>query len=228
MRRLPAGDRVTSSLSPMAFSMDDHGSNFLSSAFSLNCYHCTSTGSDCSTNEKPCEKTFDICLSTITETITQGKGTTKSIVRSCGTKDMCNVTYSISLNATNLYATTKCCERDKCPTSSLEVPKVMSENKVACMTCNEPNEKCKNAIKIKCTGEEKKCASYTAIDAKTKVSHSAQACVTENVCAMKNVTVLPYDQILTKQFDCSNQAPALLPGLLFPAAIGIAMLKLLS
>ncbi|KAM4014913.1 phospholipase A2 inhibitor gamma subunit B-like isoform 1-T1 [Anomaloglossus baeobatrachus] len=198
-------------------------------AFSLTCYHCNSIGIDCNTNEKTCDKAFDMCISTITEVATQGKvPTIKTIVRACGTKEMCNVTYSMSWSTTNLYYTTSCCNKDKCPTSSLEVPKPTTENKVECMTCNEPNEKCKNTIKTKCTGEEKKCASYTAINAKTKINYAVQACVTENMCTMKNVTALPFDQTLTSEIDCSNQAPSLLPGLLVPAAIGVAMLKLLS
>ncbi|XP_075696477.1 phospholipase A2 inhibitor and Ly6/PLAUR domain-containing protein-like [Rhinoderma darwinii] len=200
----------------------------LQGALSLTCYHCNAIGNDCSGNEKLCDKAFDKCISTITEIITQGKGVTKSVVRSCGNKEMCNRNYSISLNATNLHATTKCCDKDKCTITNLEVPKTTTENEVECSTCNEPLKECKNLIKIKCTGEEKKCATYTAKDAKTKFEYTSRVCVTENVCTMKNITTLPFDQIQLTEFDCSNLAPAMLPGLFFPVAIVIAMLKLLS
>ncbi|XP_040276091.1 urokinase plasminogen activator surface receptor-like [Bufo bufo] len=200
----------------------------LEGAFSLTCYHCNSVEADCSTEPKQCDKATDVCMSTITELVTKGKGVKKMVVRSCGNKDLCNGNYSMSLNATNLYATIRCCEKDKCPTATLDVPKSTSENDVECSTCNEVGEKCKTPIKIKCTGQENKCATYGAKDAKTNVHYISQTCVTENVCAMQSVATLPFEQTLTTKFNCTNHAPSLLPGLLLPIAAVIAMLKLLS
>ncbi|KAG8549009.1 hypothetical protein GDO81_023158 [Engystomops pustulosus] len=176
-----------------------------------------------------CDKNQDTCISTITEISTQGKTTpTKYIVRSCGTKDTCNTNYSISLNATTLHATIRCCDKDRCPTPGLDVPKAINQNDVECPTCHEANDKCKTTMKIKCTGEQKKCVTYTAKDTKTQTTYSIQGCASENVCAMKNVTTLPFDHILSTKFDCSSHAASQLPGLFFPVAVVIATLKLLS
>ncbi|KAM3922417.1 phospholipase A2 inhibitor NAI-like [Leptodactylus fuscus] len=200
----------------------------LEGAFSLSCYHCNTVGTDCNTNEKVCDKSFDICISTITDISTPGKTSTKSVVRSCGNKEQCNTTYSISMNSTNLHAVVKCCDKDRCQISNLEVQKSTTENNVECLTCNEASDKCKSPIKIKCIGDQKKCVSYGAKDAKSQVKFTSQVCATENVCTMKNVTTLPFDQILATKFECANHAPSLIPGLLFPVAVVIAMLKLLS
>ncbi|XP_056399156.1 phospholipase A2 inhibitor gamma subunit B-like [Hyla sarda] len=199
----------------------------LEGAFSLSCYHCDDIGKDCTQNEKKCEKAHDTCIANITEIYTQGKPVTKRIVKSCGTKDMCNTTYSLSLNGTNLYAVIQCCtSKEKCQLT--DVPKTTTVNKVECDTCYEANSnKCKNPSKIKCTGDEKKCATYTSKD-KEKNKYVFQVCATENMCTMQDISTLPFEHTLLTKFDCANHAPSMLPGLLFPVAILIAMLKLLS
>ncbi|XP_069803568.1 phospholipase A2 inhibitor and Ly6/PLAUR domain-containing protein-like [Dendropsophus ebraccatus] len=200
----------------------------LEGAFSLSCYHCDAFGKDCIGNEKQCDKGYDMCIANITEINTVGKPVIKRIVRACGTQAMCNVTYTMSLNGTSLYAMTQCCaSKDKCPIT--DVQKTTTENQVECSTCNEANnEKCKNPVTIKCRGNEKKCMSYTAKDTKTNTKYISQVCATENLCTMQNVTTLPFEQVLMTKFDCTNHAPSMFPGLLFPVAILIAMLKLLS
>ncbi|KAG9470817.1 phospholipase A2 inhibitor and Ly6/PLAUR domain-containing protein-like [Eleutherodactylus coqui] len=200
----------------------------LEGAFSLSCYHCTTNGSDCMKDEKTCVKTTDICISTITEIITQGKPSTKSLVRACGSKDECNTTYSVATNTTNLYAATKCCDKEKCPIPVFDVLKNTKQNELECPSCDEANEKCKKPLKVKCTGEEKQCVSYNSKDPKTKETYLTQGCATENVCKMQNMSTLLNDRILINKFECTNHAPSLLPGLFFPLAIVIAMLKLLS
>ncbi|XP_075045658.1 phospholipase A2 inhibitor and Ly6/PLAUR domain-containing protein-like [Mixophyes fleayi] len=204
---------------------------FLEGAFSLTCFHCNATTSTCDTNEKVCDKIFDRCMTTLTEIRTEKgvtKATSKFYVKSCGYKEDCKQIYSMAFNASYLYAETRCCEGDKCKTENFDLPaKDIKDNKIKCPSCNELSSKCNNPITISCTGEEKKCFSYTASNGTADVKYISQGCSTPNVCSMKNVPVLPFNQILMTPFDCSH-APPLLPSLLFPAGFGVMMLKLLS
>ncbi|XP_063798553.1 phospholipase A2 inhibitor and Ly6/PLAUR domain-containing protein-like isoform X2 [Pseudophryne corroboree] len=204
---------------------------FLEGAFSLTCYHCNTTGITCDGNDKLCDKMFDTCLTTLTEIRSDkaaGKPVLKSIVKSCGHKQDCNQTYSMSFNASYLHASTVCCQGDKCKTENIELPKrELKDNSVKCPSCNDLSTKCTNPITINCTAEENKCITYTASYGSPDVKYIARGCSTPNVCTMKSVSVLPFNQILMSPFAC-NHVPPLLPSLLFPAGFGFIMLLLLS
>ncbi|XP_072282468.1 phospholipase A2 inhibitor gamma subunit B-like isoform X2 [Pyxicephalus adspersus] len=200
---------------------------FLGGAFSLTCFQCnTTTGFNCEDGEKPCDEKYDACHTTLTE-IRQGAKLSKYLVKTCGEKMFCNQTYSMSFNSTKLYASVTCCESDKCKTKIPELKQQdkEKENKVTCPYCGGV-AKCNDADKVSCYGDEKKCVSFMSNEANQPTPFTWKGCATENICSMKAMSTLPGNQILNVSFQC-NHAPSLLPGLLLPAAFGLAFLKLL-
>lgn len=207
---------------------------FLGGAFSLTCFHCTTNnGDNCNENEKPCLGPLDTCFTTLTE-IHQDKQKvpTKQLVKLCREKKSCNQSYTMSFNSTKLYASTTCCETDKCKTIMPSIEDLKKEkdkeNTLSCPYCIElPSTKCNDKDTAKCYGKEDKCVSFTSKEATntSKVS-KWKGCATANLCSMSTVATLPLSHVTTTMFEC-NHAPSLLPGLLLPVAFGPAMLKLL-
>ncbi|CAI9581259.1 unnamed protein product, partial [Staurois parvus] len=139
-------------------------------AFSLTCFHCnTTTGGNCEEHEKTCLPPYDTCITTLTE-IQQDKQKLpiKHLVKSCGERNLCNQTYSMSFNATRLYASVTCCDSDKCKTNIpvVDDPKKEKdkENKHRCPYCNELLTKCNDPKTVSCYGKEYKCVSFKSKD----------------------------------------------------------------
>lgn len=201
----------------------------LGGAFSLTCFHCNTAGTDCNDNGKRCDAKQDACITTITE-IRYDKATqqkpTKQVVKACGEKKQCGQNFTMSFNSTLFYSSTICCESDSCKTGLIEVPVETPEkkNQLKCPYCNEHIGKCNDTDMVYCYGKENKCVSFKSKDGASVKTW--KGCATENVCSMETVASLPLNLTMEPSLECNHAAP-LLPGLLLPAAFGLALLKLL-
>lgn len=103
----------------------------------------------------------------------------------CGTRDQCDVTGSLTFNSGTVRVGTSCCSTDNCTPAYPALPSESSEkNGLTCKTCSyDKSDYCLTSETLQCTGEETKCGRTGRILSGTiNLKDTIRGCATKSFC----------------------------------------------
>ncbi|KAM4703029.1 urokinase plasminogen activator surface receptor-like [Rhinophrynus dorsalis] len=170
----------------------------------LSCLACE--GNNCSApnlTSIPCSGLQDRCM-TITTTTSVNGVSSASMIKGCGTGNLCNRSLEYNSGNGKLYSSISCCGKNNC-NSGRNTTATYNEtlNGLQCYSCNETGRgECKNASVIgtvKCTGNMTSCFDITGFP---RGNTLMRGCSSQDVC--RGLSVSMSVQPSQKLFCCSG------------------------
>ncbi|XP_077312655.1 phospholipase A2 inhibitor and Ly6/PLAUR domain-containing protein-like [Lithobates pipiens] len=201
-------------------------SALVASGLSLNCMHCMSTTTSCSSGVSlPCASGY-----TCGYTAMRAKGA-NLYLQSCVPQKQCDLKGSVSLpNGEKGKMATSCCGTDDCTPTLPSLPVDSSaSNGLTCRSCKvENSDWCYTSDTMKCTGGENMCLLQTVkITGSQSVAHAARGCATKSICDLGSQSYNIQGMSTDIRFTCTSGSTGLPKGFYLPALICLSLLKLL-
>ncbi|XP_053547180.1 urokinase plasminogen activator surface receptor-like isoform X2 [Bombina bombina] len=152
----------------------------------LQCYICKDPNKTCIyPNLQPffCDQVNNWCMDVITREITNGKETSTSFAKGCGSVDACNTLQGYNTGIFEHYTQYKCCNNgDFCNNAQESVSILKNNNGISCWGCYETGRnECavENQIPVKCKGLLIRCMEVFDKNRKTVM----KGCSTVSYCS---------------------------------------------
>ncbi|XP_075695126.1 phospholipase A2 inhibitor gamma subunit B-like [Rhinoderma darwinii] len=163
-----------------------YGVTFISPVSSLTCETCSAqNAATCSGANVACDPSVTSCISSLIE-ITYETFILRSPHKSCGFPEICDLSYSFTLDKIHIAAKAQCCKTDKC---NKDIPKIaprnMTKNGLKCPFCVQAGLRgCTPINQTLCTGLEDMCLTSSGYlgYGESPVEISYQGCATQSVC----------------------------------------------
>lgn len=126
----------------------------------------------------------NVCVASLSA-VRVGNKVTPQYSITCGTRDQCNVTGSLSFTYGNVRVGTSCCSSDYCTPTYPTVPSESSQrNGLTCRTCSsDSSDYCHTSETLQCTGEERKCGRMArTLSGTIKLKDTMRGCATKTFC----------------------------------------------
>ncbi|KAM4651961.1 uncharacterized protein O3C94_014286 [Discoglossus pictus] len=166
----------------------------------LRCMTCQSTnGLDCSGSFTICDSN-EVCASTFTQS-TDG---TMTVVRGCASPTFCDQSFTLLNGNTKVKISSSCCNTEGCK----PITPNMVGNGLHCSSCYaEGSTKCSQTTTIECTGNEKKCYSYSLSSGFSANQIYVQGCTSERLCSGTINSIVP-TALQGGMIQCTNDTPS--------------------
>ncbi|KAM4015836.1 phospholipase A2 inhibitor and Ly6/PLAUR domain-containing protein-like [Anomaloglossus baeobatrachus] len=184
-----------------------HGVTFITTVSSLICESCIAeNAATCTGYNDTCDSAVTTCISSVFQ-VSHQTFNVQMPQKSCGLPNICNISYSFTLNDTHVAATGICCDSDYCNKETPQVPeRNLTMNGLKCPFCMEQGlDGCTPNIDTLCTGLEVMCMRYSGyinIGAKEAPKNiSFQGCATSSACPAASS---PPEESSKIRFSCTE------------------------
>ncbi|XP_073426746.1 phospholipase A2 inhibitor gamma subunit B-like [Dendrobates tinctorius] len=196
-----------------------YGVTFITAVSSLICETCTAeNAATCSGDPSECDPSETSCMSSMYQISYKTMNVTMPR-KSCSFPEICNLSYSFTLNDVHMASEGKCCNTDHC---NKDIPQVASwnltKNGLKCPFClQEGLNGCTPKNQILCTGLEVMCLKFSGYLSfgETWKDISFQGCATPSACPATPSSPDPESKIMiscTKGFHhCFEEGDNSLP-----------------
>ncbi|XP_069598654.1 phospholipase A2 inhibitor NAI-like [Ranitomeya imitator] len=163
-----------------------YGVTFITTVSSLICETCTAVNAaTCSGSKNECDPSVTSCMSSMHQ-ISYKTMNVKMHRKSCGFPEICNLSYSFTLNDVQIASEGKCCNSENCNKNFPQVaPWNLTKNGLKCPFClQEGLGGCTPKNQTLCTGLEVMCikfSGYLSFGETWKIL-SFQGCATPSAC----------------------------------------------
>ncbi|KAM4650693.1 urokinase plasminogen activator surface receptor-like isoform 3-T3 [Discoglossus pictus] len=168
----------------------------------LFCLNCSGSNESCALQNLTsiqCAGVHDRCLTITTATVNDGR--TDTVIKGCGTTNLCNRFLEYNAGNERLYTTTSCCGKTKCNNDTTKVTVDDRLNGLTCFACNDTGKgECKtNITTVQCTGSMTYCMDVIGFP---RGNTLMRGCCSKDVCLGLPFTLTV--QASRKLFCCSG------------------------
>ncbi|XP_063800043.1 phospholipase A2 inhibitor gamma subunit B-like [Pseudophryne corroboree] len=187
--------------------------------YSITCKSCWQFATACTSPTVSCPA-GNVCVSSysVVQTVTSSTPQIQYSI-SCGLRDHCNITGSMTFIYGTVRTGTSCCDTDDCTPPTPILPALSSQkNGLTCRTCySDKSDYCYNGDTLQCNGEETKCGLMSRkLTGTINLNEAIRGCSTKSFCDVLGPQSASISGLnVDAKMYCSDGAVGLNSGILY-------------